>query len=337
MAKILITGSAGFMGSHLMDYLIDAGHDVYGLDNLSIGRESNVSEKAKGRNRYIDLRDKEDVEQFIAEIEPEIIYHLAAWAHEGLSQFMPILITENNYNAFLNLIVPAINHGLKRIVVCSSMSVYGAQKPPFDEEMATAPEDIYAVSKNAMEKATEVLSDVYGFEYVIIRPHNVYGPRQSLHDPYRNVVGIFINRILNNKPPIIYGDGEQTRAFSYIDDVTPYLAKAGFISEAKGEIINIGPIEEYSVNTLASTVLKAFGSPVSPVHLPDRPREVKHAYCTNDKAKRLLGYKTTTTLEEGIKKFVEWARSQGAQDFKYLDTLELKNAKTPETWSKHLM
>ena len=157
-----------------MDYLIDAGHDVYGLDNLSIGRESNVSEKAKGRNRYIDLRDKEDVEQFIAEIEPEIIYHLAAWAHEGLSQFMPILITENNYNAFLNLIVPAINHGLKRIVVCSSMSVYGAQKPPFDEEMATAPEDIYAVSKNAMEKATEVLSDVYGFEYVIIRPHYVY-------------------------------------------------------------------------------------------------------------------------------------------------------------------
>jgi len=339
MARVLVTGSAGFMGSHLMDQLIDEGHEVYGLDNLSIGRESNVSEKAKGKNRFIDLRDAQSVKEYIDQIRPEVVYHLAAWAHEGLSQFMPILITENNYNAFLNLIVPCINNNVKRVVICSSMSVYGAQQAPFDESMPTAPEDVYAIAKASMEKTTEVLADVHGFEYVIIRPHNVYGPRQALHDPYRNVVGIFINRLLKGLPPIIYGDGLQTRAFSYIEDVTPYIAKAGFLDGISGEIINIGPTEDYSINTLAHTVLEVAGldSTIKPIHLPDRPREVKHAYCTNDKATKLLGYKTEASLTDGIKHFWDWAKTQGPQDFQYLDNLELTGDKVPETWKKKTM
>lgn len=333
--RILVTGVGGFMASHLAEYLIKEGHEVYGLDNLSIGIEENVP-KEVGFYK-VDMRDADAMKLVIETVQPELIYHLAAWAHEGLSQFMPRHITENNYNAFLNLIVPALNNGMKRIVVCSSMSVYGDQKPPFNEKMKRKPVDVYAVAKTAIEYSTEILADVHGFDYTIIRPHNVYGPRQIYWDPYRNVAGIFINRIMQGKAPIIYGDGQQTRAFSYIDDVTPYIAKAGFIKEAKGEIFNIGPLEEYTVSTLAKTVLKAFGSTMEPLHLPDRPREVKHAYSTNDKAQRLLGYKTTVHLEEGIKKMVEWAKKMGPRKFQYLDEMELTGEHIPETWKNKIM
>lgn len=323
------------MMSHLAEYLANQGHEVYGIDNESIGIPDNVPKNIKYAK--VDMRNAKDMREIVEEVKPELIYHGACWAHEGLSQFMPILITENNYNAFLNLIVPAINNGMKRIVVCSSMSVYGDQKAPFNEQMPRKPEDVYAVAKSAMEKTTEVLADVHGFDYTIIRPHNVYGPRQMLHDPYRNVVGIFCNRILNGKPPIIYGDGEQTRAFTYIDDVTPYLAKAGFNKNTIGQIINIGPTEEFTINTLASVVLEAFGSDLSPLHLPDRPREVKHAYCTNTKAKRLLGYRTSITLTDGVRRMTEWAKEQGPKEFKYLDELELTGEKIPDTWKKKLI
>jgi len=336
--KILVTGVAGFMASHLAEYLANQGQEVYGIDNESIGLRSNVPTNIKYAK--IDMRNAEDMASLIDEVKPELVYHLAAWAHEGLSQFMPILITENNYNAFLNLIVPCIRNNMRRIVVCSSMSVYGSQTPPFNEDMPRSPEDIYAIAKASMERATEVLADVHGFDYTIIRPHNVYGPRQALHDPYRNVVGIFINRILQGKPPIIYGDGNQTRAFSYIDDVTPSLVAAGMLPAAIGQIINIGPTEEYTVNKLADEVLLAFGGDaqkLTPIHFPDRPREVKEAYCTNTKAKKILGYKTQTTFSDGIKRFVEWAKQQVPSEFKYLDQLELEGNKIPDTWKKKLM
>jgi UDP-glucose 4-epimerase len=335
--KILVTGSAGFMGSHLVDYLIKEGHQVWGIDNLSIGKKFNVSKEAEANFAQVDLRDKAQTAAVVAAIQPEICYHLAAWAHEGLSQFMPELITENNYNAFLNLIVPLINVGCKRVVVTSSMSVYGDQPVPFSEEMPTHPVDVYAVAKTSMEETIAILADVHGFDYTILRPHNVYGPRQAIWDPYRNVAGIFINRLLKNQSPIIYGDGLQTRAFSYIDDVTPYIAKAGFIDEAKSEIINIGPTQEYTVKYLAETVLKAFDSKLPLQHVPDRPREVKEAYCTADKAKKILGYETTTALEEGIKKMVDWARTIGPQQFQYLEHLELSGDKIPDTWKKQLL
>ncbi len=331
MSKILVTGAAGFMASHLCESLIKEGHTVYGVDNLSLGLHENVPEGMKFA--VMDMRNADDMASVIEECKPEIIYHAAAWAHEGLSQFMPKLITENNYNAFLNLIVPAINNGMKRIVVFSSMSVYGNQKPPFDESLPTKPDDIYAVAKESMEKAVDILADVHGFDYTIIRPHNVYGPRQALHDPYRNVIAIFMNRIMKGLPPIIYGDGEQTRAFTYINDVTPYVVNAAFQDNTKGEIINVGPTEEYSINTLAKVILEAFGrTDLIPEHLPDRPREVKHAFSTNDKAIKLLGYKTSVTLEEGIRDMAVWAKKRGPIEFNYLDTLELSGNKIPETW-----
>ena len=327
--KIIIFGAAGFMGSHLLDYL-SKDHDVIGVDNYSIGRYKH------DKIIKADCLEKEAMDRIIGEFKPEIIYFLTAWAHEGLSQFQPILITENNYNAYLNVLVPAIKHKVKRIVLTSSMSVYGAQKPPFDEDMARKPEDIYAISKTAMEEATEIMSKVYGFEYNIIRPHNVYGPRQALHDPYRNVVAIFINKMLQGKSFYIYGDGEQKRSFSYIDDVTPALANAGLYS-VHGEIINIGPTEEYTINRLAGSVRANFENAPLPIHIEDRPQEVKEAWCTNDKAKRLLGYETKTTFIEGIHKMCEWAKTIGYQVPVYLNELELTNENTPITWREHLI
>jgi UDP-glucose 4-epimerase len=333
--RVLVTGAAGFMGSHLSESLANDGFEVYGIDNLSIGRDFNIPSNIK----FIkcDLVDDKATKKVIENVKPELIYHLAAWAHEGLSQFMPKLITENNYNAFLNLIVPALNNGMKRIVVASSMSVYGAQEPPFNEDMPTKPDDVYAVAKAAMEKTVEILADVHGFDYTIIRPHNVYGPKQALWDPYRNVVAIFINRVMRGKAPIIYGDGKQTRAFSYIADVNPYIMKSGLVDQTKGQIINVGPLEEYTINALAETVLKVFKSDLTPIHMPDRPREVKHAYCTNTKVKELLDYKTTTTLEEGVRQMVEWAKELGPQDFQFLDDLELTGHNIPTTWSEKSM
>lgn len=341
--RILVTGAAGFMGSHLVDSLVSKGvHEVYGVDDLSGGYMRNVNPKSQFTK--LDLRNQKKTEQYIASVKPELLYHLAADATEGRSQFTPLSATERNYNAYLNTLVPSIKHGLKRVVLTSSMSVYGAQKTPFSEDMIRKPEDIYAIAKTAMEEATEILSKVYGFKYTIVRPHNVYGPKQNLADPYRNVIGIFINCLLHNKHFYIYGDGEQKRAFTYIDDFNPYFVRIGFLDAVVGEIFNIGPSEEYSINELARVVLQTFfpdgdvPAHLKPKYLALRPQEVKEAYCTNHKAIQLLGYKTNTSLQEGVKKMVEWAKTMGPQQFKYLKNgLELETKDTPKIWSEKLI
>ena len=341
--RILVTGAAGFMGSHLVDALVLLkSHQVYGVDDLSGGYTRNVHPKSKFTQ--LDLREKVKVKEYINKIKPELLFHLAADATEGRSQFTPISAAERNLLAYLYTLVPAINNGLKKVVLTSSMSVYGAQKPPFSEDMRRLPEDVYGISKAAMEEATEVLAKVHGFDYVMIRPHNVYGPKQNLSDPYRNVIGIFINCLLNNKNFYIYGDGEQKRAFTYIDDFTPYMIKAGFSTAANGKIINIGPSEEYTINEMAKVVMKIFfpdgkiPSYLKPKYLPDRPQEVKEAYCTNEVAQKLLGYKTTVTLEEGVRRMIEWTKELGPQPFNYLqDGMEIETDDVPITWKNKLI
>lgn len=337
MTKILVTGSAGFMGSHLVDYLISHSYMVYGIDSLSGGYLENVSPSALPTFHKIDLKNRMASDRFIQKTKPKIIYHLAALASEGLSQFAPIRHTEENYNAYLNLLVPAIKNGLKRIVLCSSMAVYGEQKPPFVETMPRKPADIYGVAKAAMEESTEILSDVFGFEYVILRPHNVYGPRQNLADPYRNVVAIFINSLLRNKPIYIYGDGTQKRAFSYIDDITGPIAQAGLKKGLSGQIVNIGPEKEYTINYLAKLTSQALGSTAKPRYLPKRPQEVQEAYCSSEKAKKLLGFRDKISLEVGLKRMIVWAKSTGPQKPKYLTSLEITNANVPQTWKNKLI
>ncbi len=341
--RILVTGAAGFMGSHLVDFLVkDPANEVFVVDDLSGGYVKNIDSKAHFTK--LDLRNRKKNEEYILRVKPELLYYLAADASEGRSQFTPLSSTERNYLAYMYTLIPSIKHGLKKVVLTSSMSVYGSQKPPFSENMLKKPEDIYGIAKAAMEDATEILAKVHDFNYVIIRPHNVYGSKQNLADPYRNVIAIFINCILNNKNFYIYGDGNQKRAFTYIDDFTPYFAKSGFEDQCNGEVINIGPKEEYTINHLAGIVLSEFfkdgkiPSNLKPKYLPLRPQEVMEAYCTNDKAAKLLGYKTSTSLKQGIKKFIEWAKEKGPQKFKYLkEGVELKNKNLPETWSKKLI
>ena len=217
------------------------------------------------------------------------------------------------------------------------MSVYGKQQTPFSEDMEVSPEDIYAISKAAMEKAVKILSDVYKFNYTIIRPHNCYGNRQNIADPYRNVIGIFINQLLNNKNYFIFGDGEQKRSFSYLGDVAPYIVKAGLSEKCNGEIFNIGPKEEWTINQLSDKILKIYfcekiPAELKPKYLPDRPKEVKNAFCTNEKAIKFLNYKTKTSLDEGLKLMIDWAKKLGPQKFKYLKKLEIENEFVPKTW-----
>ena len=254
--KILVTGAAGFMGGHLVDSLIkkNTNDEIFGVDDLSGGYMDNVNNKIKFTK--LDLRNRKKTEEYINKVKPDLIFHLAADATEGRSQFTPINCTERNYVAYLNVLVPAIRNGLKKMILTSSMSVYGSQKPPFNEKMERKPDDIYAISKSAMERATEILSKVHGFKYTIIRPHNVYGPRQNMADPYRNVIAIFVNCLRNNKNYFIYGNGEQKRAFTYIDDFTPYILEAAFNKKADSEIFNIGPTKEYTINELSDVILK---------------------------------------------------------------------------------
>ena len=339
--KVLVTGVAGFMGSHLADALITDGHEVFGIDDLSGGYKENVSKECNFT--LLDLRDKEAVDSYIRKTKPEIVFHLAADATEGRSQFTPVLCVQRNLVAYIHLLTSLIRTGFDKIVLTSSMSVYGSQTPPFGETMLRKPDDIYGICKASMERVTEVMSEVYGFRYTIVRPHNVYGIRQNMADPYRNVVAIFINSLLKGKAFFIYGDGNQKRAFTYIDDCTPYLLMTGFRKDTDGEIFNIGPDREYTINDLARIVLSCFFQDgegpehLRPRFLPPRPMEVQEAYCSCEKARRVLGFGSHISLEEGVASMVAWAKAKGPQEPRYLDELELVTDKTPRTWVEKLI
>lgn len=330
--KVLVTGGAGFIGSHLVDYLIKEGHDVWVFDDLSRGTKDNLNPKAVFFE--VDLRDRLKVRYFMDVIKPEVIFHLASHAAEGQSVFVPRFTFEVDLIGFLNLFTEAINVGFETFVFTSSMAVYGNQPElPMREEQPCQPTDPYGVTKAGIERLLQVYNKIFDFNHVVIRPHNVYGPRQSLTNPYRNVMGIWINRIMHDRPPIIYGDGNQTRAFTYIDDCVPYLAKSAWTKEAYGETINIGSEDVHTIKDVCSIVLEKMESSLKPIHRPARPLEVKHAWCSSDKARRILGYKTSTSLEEGIERMTEWAKSVGPQPFHYWswEDFEIKR-KVPDVW-----
>jgi len=327
--KILVTGGAGFIGSHVADELVKLGHSVVVLDDLSGGFESNISPGIKFVKGSIN--DTALIENLFTEHKFSYVYHLAAYAAEGLSHFIRKFNYENNLIGSINLINVAIKYEVKCFVFTSSIAVYGKNQIPMSESMVPTPEDPYGISKYAVELDLKTAHEMFGLNYVIFRPHNVYGERQNIGDRYRNVIGIFINNIFQNKELPIFGDGEQKRAFSYISDVAPILAKSAFNKELFQQTFNIGADTPYTVNELAVYVSKAMDVPLNVKHLPER-NEVKVAYADHSKIKKFFPeYSPKVNLEEGVKRMVVWAKKYGAQKSKNFDNIEIVR-NLPPSW-----
>lgn len=329
MSNILVTGGAGFIGSHVVEELIKRGHVVTALDDLSGGFRENVSDRA----RFVQgsINDTALIGRLFAEERYEYVYHLAAYAAEGLSHFIKRFNYNNNLIGSVNLINAAINGNVKCLVFTSSIAVYGASPQlPMTEEAATHPEDSYGIAKLAVEQELVACKEMFDLDYIIFRPHNVYGERQNIGDKYRNVVGIFMNQILQGKPMTIFGDGCQKRAFSYISDVAPIMAAAIELSGAYGQVFNIGADQPYSVNDLAGAVARAMGTEAKIVHVPPR-NEVEDAYASHENVRRVFGRRTPCALEEGLDRMAAWVRQHGARVSRKFDNIEImKNF--PRAW-----
>jgi len=331
--KILVTGVAGFLGSHIADKMLKLGHYVIGNDNLIGGNLDNVNQNVEFYE--IDCCDYDKILQITKGV--DIVVHAAATAHEGFSVFSPNFITKNIYQASMSVISAAINRNVKRIVFCSSMARYGNSKTPFVEDLIPAPVDPYGIAKVAVEDTLKVLAEVHNFEYNIAIPHNIIGPRQRYDDPYRNVISIMINRVLQGKPPIVYGSGQQKRCFSYIFDCVNCLEKLILDKEIKNETVNIGPDEhEVTINTIAEKILKFLNSDLDIVYVPERPQEVKIALCSSNKARKILGYRTETDLDMSIQETINYIKHKGVKSFDYSYEIEIINDKTPITWKNRL-
>lgn len=299
--RALVTGGAGFIGSHVADRLARAGHDVAVLDDMSGGHWRNINHP----HWNVDLTDERKVAAAFAHVKPELVVHCAAYAAEGLSHWMRSYCYTQNLVGWANLANQAVKHGTRRIVACSSMAVYGGQEPPFTEDMSPLPEDPYGAAKAAMEVDLRALGDVHGIEWMVIRPHNVYGPRQNLADPYRNVVGIFMRQAMSGQPLTVFGDGGQTRAFSFIDDVANAIGWLA-LSQHSG-VVNVGGEEPIAILELAERVLAATGSRSKVTHLAPR-HEVRDAWCDHTVLRGLLGGWEPTPMDVGIGVMAEWAK-----------------------------
>ena len=330
--KALVTGAAGFVGSHVLDHLINAGYDAVALDDLSGGFEDNVNEKAlfvKGS-----INDEKLVNALFEEHKFDFVFHLAAYAAEGLSHFIRRFNYNNNLIGSINLINAAINAGtVKCFVFTSSIAVYGANQLPMREDTMPSPEDPYGISKMAVELDLKSAHEMFGLNYMIFRPHNVYGERQNIGDPYRNVVGIFMNQIMQGKDLTIFGDGMQTRAFSHIDDVAPIIAASVEKEEAYNEIFNIGADKPYTVKELATIVCEEFDVPEALKFLEAR-NEVEHAYSSHEKVHSMFGSMIQNIeLRDGIRRMVADARAKGPRQGDKFGHIEIEK-NMPPAWRK---
>jgi len=327
----LVTGGAGFLGAHVTRALLDAGRDVVVLDDLSGGFADNVDPRARMVTGSI--VDHDAVDALFAAERFEHVFHVAAYAAEGLSPFIKRFNYTNNVIGSVNLINASINFGVRCFVFTSSIAVYGSGQVPMTEDLLPQPEDSYGIAKYAVEQELRASHEFFGLDYVVFRPHNVYGELQNIGDRYRNVLGIFINQIMRGEPLSIFGDGEQTRAFSYVGDIVPAIAAAPETPGTRGEVFNVGADTPYSINTLADVVRRAMGAPDHPVrHLPSR-NEVVDAFSDHSKVQAVFGDPGSTSLEEGVERMVRWAREAGAREPSRFSAIEItKNL--PSIWAE---
>lgn len=328
MTRALVTGAAGFIGSHVADACLDLGFEVVGVDNLSGGFIENLSPDVEFRQG--DLNDGAFMESLFATQRFDYVYHLAAYAAEGLSHFIRVFNYQTNLVASMRLINEAVKHNIGCLVFASSIAVYGANQTPMTEELTPAPEDPYGISKFAVELDLASAARMFGLPYVIFRPHNVYGERQNLSDRYRNVIGIFMNQVMQGEPMPIFGDGQQTRAFSHVEDVAPVMARSVLLQPALGEVFNIGADQAVTVDALAGEIAAAFGVERSVTHLPPR-MEVVHAFASHAKVHRVFGDHPTVELREGIGRMAAWARERGPMRAATFGDIELTDG-LPPSW-----
>lgn len=338
--KVLVTGCAGFLGSWICERLIAGGHSVIGVDNLSGGYEDNLQPfRSKIDFNLFDITTSD----YFRSRQYDIVYHCAALAYEGLSVFSPSLIVNNIMLGSVNVMLDAIRNGARRVINCSSMARYGNARTlygGFDEWQMPRPVDPYGAAKLAAEQQMTLLGMTHLVHVIHAVPHNIYGPRQRYDDPYRNVVSIMINRILQNKPPIIYGDGLQTRCFSHIDDVLPVMMQLLDARTAHGEVFNVGPDQvSTTILELATTLLKMMNrEDLAPIHVPGRPCEVKHATCRSDKIRHKFGFKQMVSLVTGLQSVIEYVKKRGSRSFDYRLPIELSDSPLlPKTWGERLI
>lgn len=335
MKKILITGVAGFLGSHLADRMIELGYEVIGVDNMVGGFKENINPKVKFYEE--DCNNLEKMKEIMKGC--DVVFHGACTAHDGFSLFSPYYITQNTFQITISVLSAAASCNIKKFIYCSSMARYGKQPHiPYTEDMECMPVTPYGVAKYAAEQVVRQVCELNNIDYTIIVPHNIIGTRQNYTDPFRNVVAIMINRMLQGKQPIIYGDGEQKRTFSFVDDCIFCIENIIKQNNLNGEVINIGPDKEFiTINELAQEIAKQLNFDLKPIYVKDRPNEVKFATCSADKARKLLNYFNQTTLENGIKKMIEDIKEKGPKDFNYNYQIEICNEKTPNTWKNKII
>lgn len=325
----LITGGAGFIGSHVAEALTAAGEAVVVLDDLSGGFRENLVNPGI---HFVEgsINDPALIEHLFKTYSFEHVYHLAAYAAEGLSHFIKRFNYQNNLIGSINLINAAVNYGVKTFVFTSSIAVYGSGPSPLHEELVPHPEDSYGIAKFAVEQELAISHEMFGLDYIIFRPHNVYGERQNIGDRYRNVVGIFMNQIMQGKPMSIYGDGEQLRAFTHISDVAPIIARSVHVPKAKNQIFNIGSDQPFSINQLAQWVAAAMDVEPHIQHYPAR-NEVKVAFSSHEKLRRVFDLPEPVALTVGLERMAEWVWQAGVRSGTSFENIEISK-NLPEIW-----
>lgn len=299
----VVTGGAGFIGSHVVDELIRLGHDVLVIDDLSGGYEGNIHPSARLLQVAVEDLPRGALDGI------DVVFHLAAFAAEGLSVFAPTTSALRNTVGFSRVLAEAVQSGVTRFVFTSSMAVYGANPElPFKESHGVNPADPYGVAKVASEDLLRIYEKEYGLTFTILRPHNVYGPRQNLGDPYRNVIGIFMRELLAGRPLKVFGDGKQHRAFTYIEDLAPCVVHAAFLRSAENKTLNIGGQTPSSILDLIDELTGICGRSIAVEHVPARLGDVRMAYSDSTQAQEILGFRDSTSLHNGLERMYEWAK-----------------------------
>jgi UDP-glucose 4-epimerase len=324
-----VTGAAGFIGSHVADECLELGMDVVATDDLSGGFLENVPEGAEWVEG--DLRDADFVTSLWSGGRFDFVYHLGAYAAEGLSHFIRAFNYRTNLEASVNLVNQAVLHDAERFVFTSSIAVYGAGQVPMTEDQTPQPEDPYGISKYAVELDLAAAHEMFGLDYTVFRPHNVYGERQNIADRYRNVIGIFMNNVLQGKSMPVFGDGLQTRAFSHIVDVAPVIARAPLVPASANQVYNIGADTPYSILDLAQAIARAFGVEPDVEHLEAR-NEVVHAFSDHAKVRADFEPPEPLDLDAGIQRMAAWVREHGSREpIEFVGDIEVAR-NLPPSW-----